>query len=84
VEITPPTTDLSTSYLAPFLGLTGDRRTAAPLAATVRGIVAIESLVCAHRGVFPVRWRRGGIASDASGACCTARRPPAPRSILTP
>jgi hypothetical protein len=52
VEITPPTTDLSTSYLAPFLGLTGDRRTAAPLAATVRGIVASQSLVCARIAAF--------------------------------
>ena len=33
------------AYLAPSLGLAGDRRTRALLAGTVRGIVASESLV---------------------------------------
>ena len=40
MEITPPTADLLETYLTPFLALAGDRRTAALLGATVRGIVA--------------------------------------------
>jgi hypothetical protein len=52
VEITPPTTDLLESYLTPFLALTGDRRTAALLGATVRGIVASESLLCSRIAAF--------------------------------
>jgi hypothetical protein len=59
VELTPPEDDLLTSYLAPFLGLAGDRRTARLLAGTVRGIVASESLVCAKIAAFsPCAGRR--------------------------
>ena len=45
MELTAETGDLFASYLAPFRELTGDRRTGALLEATVRGIVASESLV---------------------------------------
>lgn len=44
--------DLFASYLDPYLGLTGDRRTAALLAATLRGILASESLICSQIAAF--------------------------------
>jgi hypothetical protein len=44
--------DLLEAYLAPFLELAGDRRTARLLAGTVRGIVGSESLVCAKIAAF--------------------------------
>ena len=52
MEITPPTADLLETYLAPYLALAGDRRTAALLGATVRGIVASESLLCSRIAAF--------------------------------
>jgi hypothetical protein len=52
MEFTPETADLFAAYLAPFLAAAGDRRTAALLGATVRGIVASESLVCARIAAF--------------------------------
>ncbi|MGE0856895.1 MAG: hypothetical protein AB7L18_12465 [Hyphomicrobiaceae bacterium] len=52
MEMTPAAVDVLDAYLAPFLGLAGDRRTAALLAATVRGIIASESLVCARIAAF--------------------------------
>jgi hypothetical protein len=52
MEITSPTTDLLETYLAPFLTLAGDRRTAALLEATVQGIVASESLLCSRIATF--------------------------------
>ncbi len=52
MDLTPHTADLFESYLAPFLELTGDRRTAALLTATVHGIVASESLVCSRIAAF--------------------------------
>ena len=52
MEIPSPTADLFETYLAPFLTLAGDRRTAALLAATVQGIVASESLICARIATF--------------------------------
>jgi len=50
--MTPAAADLLESYLAPFVGVAGDRRTAALLGATVRGIVASESLVCSRIAAF--------------------------------
>jgi hypothetical protein len=44
--------DLLGNYLAPFVALTGDRRTAALLDGIVRGIVASESLICAQIAAF--------------------------------
>ena len=44
--------DLLEAYVAPYLDLAGDRRTARLLAGTVRGIVASESLVCAKIAAF--------------------------------
>jgi hypothetical protein len=52
LEFTPDTADLFEAYLAPFLSVAGDRRTAALLAATVRGIVASESLLCSRIAAF--------------------------------
>ena len=52
MELIPQTDDLLASYLAPFLELAGDRRTAALLRATVRGIVASESLLCSRIAAF--------------------------------
>jgi len=52
VELTPSEDDLLTGYVAPFLELAGDRRTARLLAGTVRGIVASESLICAKIAAF--------------------------------
>ena len=59
MELTPPEEDLLTGYLAPFLELAGDRRTARLLAGAVRGIVASESLLCAKIAAFsPCAGRR--------------------------
>lgn len=59
MDITPPTADVLAAYLEPFVALAGDRRTAALLGATVRGIVASESLVCARIAAFsPCAGRR--------------------------
>ena len=55
MDLTPREADLLGPYLAPFLALAGDRRTARLLAATVRGIVASESRVCARIAAFPPR-----------------------------
>ena len=52
MDLTPPEVDLLDGYLAPYLGLAGDRRTARLLAGTVRGIVGSESLVCSRIAAF--------------------------------
>ena len=52
MDLTPPEVDLLDTYVAPYLALAGDRRTARLLAGTVRGIVASESLVCARIAAF--------------------------------
>ena len=52
MELSPEAADVFEAYLAPFLTVAGDRRTAALLGATVRGIVASESLVCARIAAF--------------------------------
>jgi len=52
MEMPPATADLLETYLAPFVGLAGDRRTAALLGATVCGIVASESLLCSRIAAF--------------------------------
>jgi hypothetical protein len=59
MELTAHTGDLFESYLAPFLELVGDRRTEALVGATVRGIVASESLVCSRIAAFSPSPRRG-------------------------
>jgi hypothetical protein len=59
VEIAPPTGDLLEASLEPFTALTGDRRTAALVAATVRGIVASESLICSRIAAFSPSAGRG-------------------------
>lgn len=59
MDLTPPEADLLDAYVAPFLELAGDRRTARLLAGAVRGIVASESLVCAKIAAFsPCAGRR--------------------------
>lgn len=52
MDVTAHTADLLDAYLTPFLELAGDRRTAALLEATVRGIVASESLLCSRIAAF--------------------------------
>jgi hypothetical protein len=44
--------DLLDGYLTPFVDLAGDRRTAQLLDATVRGIIASESLCCSRIAAF--------------------------------
>lgn len=53
MELSPPEVDLLDAYVAPFLELAGDRRTARLLAGVVRGIVGSESLICAKIAAFP-------------------------------
>ena len=53
MELTPREDDLLATYLAPFLELAGDRRTARLLTGIVDGIVASESLVCSRIAAFP-------------------------------
>ena len=52
MDLTPREDDLLAAYVAPFLELAGDRRTARLLGATVRGIIGSESLVCARTAAF--------------------------------
>ena len=52
MDLTPHEQDVLAGYLSRFTALAGDRRTARLLAATVRGIVASESLVCARIAAF--------------------------------
>lgn len=50
--------DLLAGYLTPFTDLAGDRRTARLLGATVRGIIASESLCCSRIAAFSPCARR--------------------------
>jgi hypothetical protein len=52
MELSEREHDLLATYLAPFVALTGDRRTADLLNGVVRGIVASESLVCSRIAAF--------------------------------
>jgi hypothetical protein len=52
MDLTPREDDLLATYLAPFVGLTGDRRTAALRDGVVRGIVGSESLICSRIAAF--------------------------------
>ena len=52
MDRTPREEDLLSRDLAPFAALAGDRRTGRLLAATVRGIVGAESLVCSRIAAF--------------------------------
>ncbi len=47
MDLTPREDDVLAAYVAPFLELAGDRRTARLLGGVVRGIVGSERLVCA-------------------------------------
>jgi hypothetical protein len=51
MDLTARETDLLIAYLAPFLELAGDRRTARLLAATARGIPAAGSGRCHSIGI---------------------------------
>jgi hypothetical protein len=48
MDLRPHEVDLLASDLDPFLRLTGDRRTAALLTETLRGILGSERLVCSR------------------------------------
>jgi len=52
MNLTPREDDLLSRYLERFAALAGDRRTGRLIAATVRGIVAAESLVCSRIAAF--------------------------------
>lgn len=52
MELTTTESDLFASYLSSFTSLAGDRRTACLLDATVRGIIASESLCCSRIAAF--------------------------------
>ena len=59
MDLAPREDDLLGRYLARFAALAGDRRTGRLLAATVRGIIGAESLVCAKIAAFsPCAGRR--------------------------
>jgi hypothetical protein len=71
VDLTPPEVALLDAYVAPFLALAGDRRTARLLAGTVQGIIASESLVCAKIAAFSPSaggWPARGEAGAPHGA----------------
>jgi hypothetical protein len=53
MDLTPREDDLLSGYLARFAALAGDRRTGRLLAATIRGIIGAESLVCSRIAAFP-------------------------------
>ena len=50
--------DVFQTYLAPFIALAGDQRTARLLGATVRGIIGSESLCCSRIAAFSPCARR--------------------------
>ena len=52
MELSLTAVDLFTSYVDDFTALAGDRRTAALLSGTIRGIIASESLCCARIAAF--------------------------------
>ena len=52
MELTAAERDLFGEYLGSFDSLTGDRRTRAVFAETVRGIIGSESLCCARIAAF--------------------------------
>ena len=52
MDLTPREDDLFAAYIAPFLDLAGDRRTARLQGGVVRGIVGGESLVCSRIAAF--------------------------------
>ena len=59
MDLTPGEVDLFAAYLAPFLELAGDRRTARLLGGVVRGVVGGERLVCSRIAAFsPCAGRR--------------------------
>lgn len=52
MDLAPREDDLLSRYLDRFAALAGDRRTGCLVAATVRGIIGAESLVCARIAAF--------------------------------
>ena len=59
MDLRPHEVDLVADYMAPFATLAGDKRTAALLTETVRGILGSERLVCAQIAAFSPCARRG-------------------------
>jgi hypothetical protein len=58
MELNAAEVDLFAAYLSSFTPLAGDRRTAALLGETVRGIIASESLCCSRIAAFSPCARR--------------------------
>ena len=52
MDLSPREDDLLSEYLARFAALAGDRRTGRLLAATIRGIIGAERVVCARIAAF--------------------------------
>ena len=52
MELRPREGDLFATCLAPYLSLTGDRRTANLLAETLHGILTSEGLICSRIAAF--------------------------------
>ena len=52
MDLEPREDDRLDTYVAPYLELVGDRRTARLLAGVVRGIIASERLICAQIAAF--------------------------------
>ncbi len=67
MELTAAERDLFGEYLGSFDSLTGDRRTRAVFAETVRGIIGSESLCCSRIAAFSP-WAGGGQARRGAGA----------------
>ena len=52
MDLTLREADLFAAYVAPFVEVAGDRRTATLLEGVVQGIVGSESLVCSRIAAF--------------------------------
>jgi len=59
MDLAPREDDLLSRYLDRVVALAGDRRTGRLVAATVRGIIGAESLVCARIAAFSPSAGRG-------------------------
>ncbi len=58
MELTPGETGLLDTYLAPFQGLAGDRRTRHLLTGIITGMIGSERLICSRIATFSPSTRR--------------------------
>src|SRR5690348_17018291 len=82
MELSAHEHDLLGNYLASFVALTGDRRTAALLDGMLRGIIASESPICARIAAFSPSAGHGPAERAADSTDVARRDDPAlgPRS----